>query len=73
MKVKQFVAIVYKQHTPIPNGKTFTYEGEKLLDHTANLKEVGKVTGSWEECWKQAKEMVPFPVVEFKEVHHGKA
>lgn len=40
------------------------------IDGVAQLSVVGSVSGTHDECWKQAKEMTRFPVIQFKEVNH---
>ena len=67
-----FIATVYKQYPPTPNGRTFkTSDGEEYQDHNLRFVEVGKVSGTYSECWEQAKKLVSFPIMEFKEVYRG--
>lgn len=67
----QYVATVYKQMTPVRNGKVFTMEGTTYHDHTARLIEVAKVTGTKEQCWSEAKKVEAYPVIEFRETKNG--
>lgn len=55
--VGQFEAVVEEQH-PARN-------------EVAQLTVVGRCFGSHEEVWQAAKKMTRFPVITFKEVHHG--
>ena len=38
------------------------------INEVAQLSVVGKVSGTYNECWAQAKEMTQFPVIQFKEM-----
>ena len=40
-------------------------------DGQAQLSVVGSVSGTHGECWTQAKAITKFPVIQFKEIHHG--
>ena len=53
----QFVATVFQQ-SPAVEG-------------VAQLSVVGSVSGTHGECWTQAKAIARFPVIQFKEIHHG--
>ena len=55
--VKQFEGTVFKQHPAQSENALFSV--------------VGHVFGSHDECWTQAKAMTKFPVIQFKEIHHG--
>ena len=37
----------------------------------ANLSVVGRVIGTYYECWQQAKAITQSPVIQFKEIRHG--
>ena len=41
------------------------------VDGVAQLSVVGSVSGNYESCWQQSKELVRFPVLQLKEIHHG--
>ena len=53
----QFVATVFHQ-APAHDGQ-------------AQLSVVGSVSGNHDSCWHQAKAITKFPVIQFKEIHHG--
>ena len=53
----QFVATVFHQ--------------APAIDGVAQLSVVGSVSGNYESCWQQSKALVKFPVLQFKEIHHG--
>ena len=55
--VKQFEAVVDEQH-PARN-------------EVAQLTVVGRVFGTYDECWKQGKRIVMHPILTLKEIHHG--
>ncbi len=54
---QQYEAVVEQQH-PATN-------------EVANLRVVGRVFGTYDECWSQAKAITSHPVIQFKELHHG--
>ena len=54
---QQFEAVVEQQH-PASN-------------EVANLRVVGRVFGSHQDCWEQAKRITIHPILTFKEIHHG--
>ena len=53
----QFVATVFRQ--------------SPAVDGVAQLSVVGSVSGTHAECWKQAKAITRFPVIQFRELNHG--
>ena len=54
---KQFEAVVERQ--------------DPARNEVAQLTVVGQTFGSYEQCWNAAKKMTRFPVITFKEIHHG--
>ena len=50
---KQFIAIVEKQYP--------------AQSECADLRVVGSVAGTREQCWQQAKRITPFAILTFKE------
>ena len=54
--VKHYTATVSRQAPAVNEQATFIV--------------VGRVAGSHDECWQQAKEITAFPVLEFKEIQH---
>ncbi len=54
--VKHYTATVFRQAPAVNEQAQFTV--------------VGRVAGSHDECWQQAKEITAYPVLEFKEVQH---
>lgn len=52
--VKHYTATVFRQAPAVHEQAQFTV--------------VGRVAGTHEQCWQQAKEITEFPVLEFKEV-----
>ena len=40
-------------------------------DGQAQLSVVGSASGTHAEIWQQAKAITKFPVIQFKEIHHG--
>jgi len=53
---KQFIAVVERQDPAIAEKAQFIV--------------VGRAKGTYEECWKLAKDMVKYPVLRFKEIHN---
>ena len=53
----QFVATVFRQ--------------SPAVDGVAQFSVAGSVSGTHGECWRQAKAITKFPVIQFKEVNHG--
>jgi len=41
---------------------------DPAVNEVAQLTVVGRVTGTMDECWKQAKAMTRFPVIRFQEI-----
>lgn len=61
-------AAVYRQAAPElvkPIRKFIGADGQEYMEHRANLAYVGDVTGTYHECWQQAKALCVSPVVEF--------
>lgn len=59
-------AAVYRQDTPMSTGRKFRGEyGNEMPEHEANFVHIGDVSGSYDECWQQAKKLTPKPVLEF--------
>jgi hypothetical protein len=57
-------AKVYEQRDPVP-ACTFRLGADTHTEYATNLVEVGAVAGDHAECWKLAKVMAAFPVLEF--------
>lgn len=53
---KHYTATVFRQAPAINEQAQFTV--------------VGRVAGTHDQCWQQAKEITAYPVLEFKEVQH---
>jgi hypothetical protein len=54
--MKLWTAIVEKQYPAV--------------DETPVFKVIGCVVGTYSECWKEAKKLTPWPVLQFKEVRN---
>ena len=53
---------------------TFTatvFHQAPAVDGVAQFNVVGSVSGNYDSCWQQAKAITRFPVIQFKEIHHG--
>ena len=53
---KHYTAVVFRQAPAVNEQAQFTV--------------VGRVAGSHDECWQQAKALVQYPVLQFSEVQH---
>lgn len=65
--MKQLRATVYRQDAPkvtIPLRK-FNIDGMTFHEHTASLVCLGDVRGTYDECWKQAKQLCAAPVLDW--------
>ena len=56
---------------PVPQYSATVEQQHPAMDGVANLIVVGQTFGTHDECWNAAKAMTKFPVIQFKEVHHG--
>ncbi len=66
-KVK-VTAAVYKQCAPEvikPVRHFFGEDGRRYLEHRANMEHITDVSGTYDECWTQAKALTLHPVLEF--------
>lgn len=64
---KQVTAAVYQQLTPevIKPIRHFIVDGSRFMEHSARLKHITDVTGTYDECWQKAREVCDLPVLEF--------
>ena len=72
---KQVTAAVFRQEPPqLVNPVRYwtTEDGSKYMEHRAVLTHITDVTGTYSECWEQAKKVCAAPVLEFpKAMYRG--
>lgn len=56
---------------PVPQFEATVEQQLPAVDGVAVFRVVGHAFGTHDECWKQGKAMTKFPVIQFKELHHG--
>ena len=53
---------------PVPQYQATVEKQHPATDGVANLIVVGIVRGTHDQCWKEAKKLTKFPVMEFRNV-----
>jgi hypothetical protein len=56
---------------PVPQYEAKVEQQLPAVDGVANLKVVGRVFGSHQDCWTQAKRITVHPILTLRELNYG--